>query len=70
MQIRSFRGSGEPAWVNALLLKCAFLFGTRSAQSIRASGHNLPHQKAGHVTAPDQCCKASESSCQGAVHTW
>jgi hypothetical protein len=39
MQIRSFWGSGEPAWVNALLLKCAFLFGTRSAQSIRASGH-------------------------------
>lgn len=39
MQIRLFRGSGEPAWVNARLLKCAFLFGTRSAQSIRASGH-------------------------------
>jgi hypothetical protein len=30
MQIRSFRGSGEPAWVNALPLKCAVLFGTRS----------------------------------------
>jgi hypothetical protein len=39
MQIRLFRGSGEPAWVNAPILKCAFLFGTRSAQSIRASGH-------------------------------
>jgi ISXO2-like transposase domain len=37
MQIQSFRGSGEPVWVNALLLKCARLFGTRSAQSIRAS---------------------------------
>jgi hypothetical protein len=35
MQIRRFRGSGEPALVNALLLKCAFLFETRSAQSIR-----------------------------------
>ena len=39
MQIRSFRGSGEPAWANARLPKCVFLFGTRSAQSIRASGH-------------------------------
>ena len=36
MQIRSFRGSGKPARFNARLLKCAFLFGTRSAQSIRA----------------------------------
>ncbi len=39
MQIRLFRGSGEPAWVNAPILKCVSLFGTRSAQSIRASGH-------------------------------
>src|SRR6476620_9378921 len=23
------------------------------------------HRQAGHVTAPDQCCKTSESSCQG-----
>jgi hypothetical protein len=39
MQIRSFRGSREPAWVNAPLLKCVVLFGTRSAQSIRASSY-------------------------------
>ena len=26
MQIRSFRGSGEPVWVNAPLLKCVVLF--------------------------------------------
>ena len=38
MQIRSFRGSGEPVWVIALL-KCVLTIGTRSAQSIRASGH-------------------------------
>ncbi len=38
MQIRSFRGSGEPVWVIALS-KCVLTIGTRSAQSIRASGH-------------------------------
>ena len=37
MQTRSIRGSGEPAWVIALL-KCALTIGTRSAQSIMASG--------------------------------
>ncbi len=37
-QIRSFRGSGEPAWVNAYS-NASFRLGTRSAQSIRASGH-------------------------------
>ena len=39
MQIRSFRGLGEPAWVNAPP-KCALSIGTRSAQSIRASGQS------------------------------
>ena len=37
MQTRSIRGSGEPVWVIALL-KCALMIGTRSAQSIMASG--------------------------------
>ena len=37
MQIRSFRGSGEPVWVIAL--PSVLSIGTRSAQSIRASGH-------------------------------
>src|SRR5262245_8699056 len=37
MQTRSIRGSGEPVWVIALL-KCALTIGTRSAQSIMASG--------------------------------
>jgi hypothetical protein len=37
MQTRSIRGSGEPVWVIALL-KCARTIGTRSAQSIMASG--------------------------------
>jgi hypothetical protein len=38
MQTRSFRGPGEPARVIALN-KCMKTMGTRSAQSIRASGH-------------------------------
>ena len=62
MQLRLFRGSGEPAWVNAPILKCVSLFGTRSAPSIRASGQTCRTKQAGHVTAPDQCCKTSESS--------
>ena len=37
MQTRSIRGSGEPVWVIALL-KYARTIGTRSAQSIMASG--------------------------------
>jgi hypothetical protein len=37
MQTRSIRGSGEPVWVIALL-NCALTIGTRSAQSIMASG--------------------------------
>ena len=36
--------------------KCGLSIGTRSAQSIRASGSIVPHQQAGHVTAPDQSC--------------
>jgi hypothetical protein len=38
MQIRSFRESGEPVWVNAPT-KCASSIGTRFAQRITASGH-------------------------------
>jgi hypothetical protein len=39
---------------------------------IRAEHHAAapPHKQAGHMTAPDQFCSNSESSCQGgAVHT-
>jgi transposase len=39
------------------IFECVLSIGTRSALSIRASGHHRPHQQAGHVTAPDQCCK-------------
>jgi len=46
MQIRSFRGSGEPAWVIAFT-KCVLTIGIRSAQSIRASGY------IGRINRPD-----------------
>ena len=29
-------------------------YGTRSAETIKASGSTTPHQQAGHKTAPDQ----------------
>ena len=52
------------------IFECVFLIGTRSAQSIMASGHTGRTKQAAHMTAPDQCCINSESSCQGgAVHT-
>jgi hypothetical protein len=37
------------------IFECVFLIGTRSAQSIMASGFTADKQ-AGHMTAPDQCC--------------
>src|SRR5436190_7113998 len=37
------------------IFECVFLIGTRSAHSIMASGFTAA-QKAGHMTAPDQCC--------------
>jgi hypothetical protein len=50
------------------IFECVLSIGTRSAQSIMASGHI--GRTTGHMTAPDQCCSNSESSCQGgAVHT-
>jgi hypothetical protein len=41
--------------------------GTRSAQDIRASG--LTYRINRPDTAPVQCCKTFESSCQDTVHT-
>ena len=48
--------------------KCMRTTGPDPRRALGPAAH-LPHQQAGHVTAPDQCCKTSESSCQGAVHT-
>jgi hypothetical protein len=68
MQIRSIRGSGEPAWVNASLNAC-FRLGPDPRRALWPAA-SRPHKQAGHMTAPDQCCSNSESSCQGgAVHT-
>ena len=54
MQIRSFRGSGEPVWVVASLNACLRL----GPDPRRALGPAAiqPHQQAGHMTAPDQSC--------------
>jgi hypothetical protein len=67
MQIRSFRGLGEPARGHRII-ECARWIGTRSAQSIRASGHprrinrpDPPH--------PTNAAETSENSSRGAVHT-
>jgi hypothetical protein len=46
--------------------------GQRIFECVRAEHHAAapPHKQAGHMTAPDQFCSNSESSCQGgAVHT-
>src|SRR6516165_3140675 len=56
MQIRSIRGSGEPAWVIASLNACLRL-GPDPRRALRPAAHP-PHQQAGHVTAPDQCCRS------------
>src|SRR5262245_27942637 len=81
MQTRSFRGSGEPAWVIASSNAC-FRLGpdprralgpaaSRAASTGRTHDRTrpmlhqrkkalvnqaVPHQQAGHMTAPDQCC--------------
>jgi hypothetical protein len=52
MQTRSFRGSGEPAWAIASSNACEGL----GSDPRRALGPSVPHQQAGHMTAPDQCC--------------
>jgi hypothetical protein len=58
MQIRSFWGSGEPVWVNALLLSARDCLGPDPRRALGRP--HLPHQQAGHVTAPDQCCRKSQ----------
>jgi hypothetical protein len=42
--------------------------GTLSADTIRASGHVQPHQKAGHKTAPDHNAKPSNQPLQSGRH--
>jgi hypothetical protein len=55
MQTRSFRGSGEPARVIASFNACLRL-GPVRAEHYGERPHR-PHKQAGHMTAPDQCCR-------------
>src|SRR5262249_47079099 len=54
MEVRSLRGLGEPAWVNASL-NAPYRLGPNPRRALGPAAHP-PHQQAGHVTAPDQCC--------------
>lgn len=40
--------------------ECVLLTGTRSAESIMASGHRVPHQQAGHMAAPTSLASPSK----------
>ena len=55
MQTRSIRGSGEPVWVNASLNAC-FRLGPDPRRALWPAA-SPSHKQAGHMTAPDQCCK-------------
>src|SRR5215468_11032690 len=69
MQTRSIRGSGEPVWVIALL-KCARTIGTRSAQSIMASGFTAAQTGRTHDhTRPMRQKRQKVLAKAGAVHT-
>ena len=61
------------------ILERVLLFGTRSADYIRASGHSgciateviLQAKQAEYMAAPERFAETSDSSCTaGAVHTW
>src|SRR5262245_14487977 len=55
MQTRSIRGSGEPVWVSASSNAC-FRLGPDPRRALWPAA-SPPHKQAGHMTAPDQCCK-------------
>ena len=42
--------------------ECVLLTGTRSAESIMASGHAAPHQQAGHMAAPTSLASPSKKT--------
>src|SRR5689334_21319680 len=60
MQMRSFRRPDNP--LGSSHFKVRAFDWDPFRQSITASGHTSAASKAGHVTAPDQSCKTSESS--------
>ena len=42
--------------------ECVLMTGTRSAESIMASGHRAPHQQAGHMAAPTSLASPSKKT--------
>ena len=68
MQTRSIRGSGEPVWVIALL-KCALTIGTRSAQSIMASGFTAAQTGRTHDRTRPMLHKRQKVLAKGAPST-
>jgi hypothetical protein len=42
--------------------ECVLVTGTRSAESIMASGHGTPHQQAGHMAAPTSPASPSKKT--------
>ena len=40
--------------------ECVLVTGTRSAESIMASGHGVPHQQSGHMAAPTSLASPSK----------
>ena len=72
------RRLGKPGMGHATLER-VFLFGTRSADHIRASGRSgcvvmgtvLHSKTGGYMAAPERFAETSDSSCTaGAVQTW
>ena len=64
------RRSGKPALCHARKER-ELMFGTRSADYIRASGHNGCINRPNTWLHPNASLKTSDSSCTaGAVHTW
>jgi hypothetical protein len=55
------RGSGQPTCATASL-ECVLLTGTRSAESIMASGPGAPHQQVGHMAAPTSPASPSKKT--------
>jgi hypothetical protein len=58
MATRSISYRAKPQIVTSN--KLVGMIGPRNADFIRASGHAMPHTKAGHMTAPDHAIKPNK----------
>jgi len=52
MANRSISQRAKPLFVTSR--EPVAMYGARFADTIKASGHRVPHRQAGHMTAPDQ----------------